>query len=102
MNTKKMIAFAAFALLFTASSAHAQLGATAPTGTIEAIVNPEMALTLQTPALVLTQTGNNYSNYTGTVNYTDFIRTTTTGGSGAVTVEVTTDFSNGSGNQPSV
>ena len=81
MNSKKMIVLAAFALLFTASAAHAQLGTTAPTATIEAIVNPEMALTIQTPALVLTQTGNNFSNYTGTVNYTYFIRTTTVGGS---------------------
>lgn len=102
MNSKKMIVLAAFALLFTASAAHAQLGTTAPTATITANVNPEMALTLQTPALVLTQTGNNFSPYTGTANYTYFIRTTTVGGSGAVTVEVTTDFSNGAANKPSV
>lgn len=89
-------------LLLAASTAFAQLGTTAPTATVKVIVNPEAALTIQTPALVLSQSGNNFTDYSGTTNFTYFIRTTLSGGTGNITLEVTTDFSAGGGNTPSV
>lgn len=78
-----------FAVLFTASLAHAQLGT--PTGitTVTVAVAPEAALLVAgTPNL--TSTGTNFSNYTGTSTLTYFIRTTS---SGSITLKVTTDFS---------
>jgi hypothetical protein len=98
---KKILALAA-ALLLATSLAYAQLGTTAPTGTVKVIVNAEAALTIQTTALTLTQTGSNFSDYTGTTPFTYFVRTTQSGGTGTITLEVTTDFSAGGGNSPSV
>ena len=48
----------------------------------------------------LTSTGTNFSNYTGTTSLTYFIRTTQSGGSGFIKLEVTTDFAPAGG--PSV
>jgi hypothetical protein len=101
---KKALALAAVALLLVASSALAQgaLGTTAPTATVTVAVGPEAALTIQTTALTLTQTGSNFTDYSGTTGFTYFIRTTKSGGSGSITLQVTTDFSSGGGNAPSV
>jgi len=98
---KKILVLAA-GLLLAASMAFAQLGASAPTATVQVNVNPEAALTIQTPALVLTQTGNNFTDYSGVTAFTYFIRTTKTGGTGSIVLEVSTDFSAGGGNTPSV
>jgi hypothetical protein len=98
---KKILALAA-ALLLATSLAYAQLGTTAPTGTVKVIVNAEAALTIQTTALTLNQTGSNFADYTGTTLFTYFVRTTQSGGTGTITLEVTTDFSGGGGNSPSV
>jgi len=100
---KKILALGALALLLPASSALAQtLGTTSPTATVAVNVGPEAGLTIQTAALTLTQNGNNFSDYTGTTNFTYFIRTTKSGGTGSIVLEVTTDFSSGGGNAPSV
>jgi hypothetical protein len=99
---KKVLALTALALLLAASSAPAQLGTTAPTATVAVNVGAEAALTIQTTALTLTQTGTNFSDYTGTTAFTYFIRTSKTGGTGSIVLEVTTDFSAGGGSSPSV
>lgn len=88
---KKILVFAA-GLMLAASTAFAQLGTTTVSGTVAVNVNPEAALTIQTPALTLTQTGNNFTDYSGTTNFTYFIRTTATGGTGSIVLEVTSDF----------
>jgi hypothetical protein len=98
---KKILALTA-ALLLATSLAHAQLGTTGPTATVAVNVNPEAALTIQTTALTLTQSGSNFADYTGTTNFTYFVRTTKGGGTGSITLEVTTDFSTGGGGSPSV
>jgi len=98
---KKILALAT-ALLLAASLAYAQLGTTAPTATVGVTVNAEAALTIQTTALTLNQTGSNFSDYTGTTNFTYFIRTAKTSGVGSIVLEVTGDFSAGGGNSPSV
>ena len=99
---KKILALTALALLLATSSALAQLGTSAPTATVSVSVGPEAALTIQTTALTLTQNGNNFADYTGTTNFTYFIRTTKSGGTGNIVLEVTSDFSAGGGNTPSV
>jgi hypothetical protein len=65
-------------------------------------VNAEAALTIQTTALTLTQTGSNFADYTGTTQFTYFIRTAKTDGVGSIVLKVTGDFSAGGGNSPSV
>jgi hypothetical protein len=80
-------------LLLTASLACAQSG----TGgtTVSVSVGAEAALTITDASTSLTSTGSNFSNYTGTTNLTYFIRTTASGGSGSIKLEVTTDFACG-------
>jgi len=80
-------------LMLVASSAFAQLGTTAPTATVAVICQPEAALTIQDTAITLTQTGTNFSDYTGTTGFTYFIRTTKVLGTGSIVLEVTSDFS---------
>ncbi|MGD0010231.1 MAG: hypothetical protein ABSE93_17000 [Terriglobia bacterium] len=101
---KKILALTVLALLLAASSALAQgaLGTTAPTATVTVNVATEAALTIQTAALTLNQTGSNFADYTGTTNFTYFIRTAKTGGVGSIVLEVTGDFSAGGGSSPSV
>ncbi|MGD1103193.1 MAG: hypothetical protein ABSA59_14150 [Terriglobia bacterium] len=92
---KKILALAAV-LLLAASAAFAQLG----TGTVNTNLNitviPEAALTIQTPNTSLTSPGTLFSNYTGTTNFTYFVRTAVSGGVSHITLAVTTDFA-GSG-----
>lgn len=96
---KKVSTMAGIVLLFT-TMAFAQLGTTAPTNTVSVSVAAEAALTIQTPTMNLTSTGTNFSNYTGTTNFTYFIRTTASGGAGSIVLKVESDFSGSGG--PSV
>ena len=99
--TKKLPILVA-SLMLAASTGFAQLGTTSPTATVAVNVNPEAALTIQTPALTLSQIGNNFTDYSGTTAFTYFIRTMKSGGTGNIVLQVTTDFSAGGGNAPSV
>jgi hypothetical protein len=94
-KTPKITFILAFALLFTASLAHAQ-----NTTTLSVTVSAEAALTVTTGTTNLTATGTTFNNYTGTTNMTYFIRTTQAGGTGNIKLQVTTDFSPAGG--PSV
>jgi hypothetical protein len=89
---KKSLVLIVAGLLLTASSGHAQLGSTTGTTTVNVTVGAEAALSITTGTTNLTSTGTNFSNYTGTTNLTYFVRTTATGGSGSITLRVTTDF----------
>jgi hypothetical protein len=90
------------ALFFTASFANAQLGTTTVTNVLDLTVVPEAALTIQAGHTFLTSPGTNFSPYTGTTNFTYFIRTTKVGGTGTITLEVTADFIGTPGASPSV
>jgi hypothetical protein len=96
---KKILTLAA-ALLVTASLAHAQLGTSSGTTTVSVTVGAEAALTAITGTTALTSTGTNFTNYTGTTSLTYYVRTTQSGGSGSITLKVTSDFSPANG--PSV
>jgi hypothetical protein len=87
----KILTLAA-ALVLTASLARAQLGTTTGTTTVTLTVSAEAALNVTTTTTSLASTGTNFSNYTGTTGLTYYVRTTLSGGSGSITLKVTTDF----------
>ena len=97
---KKIIALVGVALLLTASLAHAQLGTSTGTTTVSVTVAAEAALNITNGSTPLTSTGTNFTNYTGSTGLTYYVRTTQSGGSGSITLKVTTDFSPANG--PSV
>jgi hypothetical protein len=86
-------------VLFGTSLAHAQLGTTTATTTLNVTVSAEAALTVGA-STNLASTGSNFSNYTGSTSLTYFIRTSQSSGTGSIVVEVTSDFSPAGG--PSV
>jgi hypothetical protein len=96
---KKILTLVA-ALLLTVSLAHAQLGTSTGTTTVSVTVAAEAALNVTNGSTSLTSTGTNFTNYTGSTSLTYFVRTTQSGGSGSITLKVTTDFSPANG--PSV
>jgi len=96
----KIVALVAMALLLTVSFAHAQLGSSTGTTTVTVTVGAEAALNITNSSTPLTSTGTNFSNFTGSTGLTYFVRTTQSGGSGSITLKVTTDFSPANG--PSV
>jgi hypothetical protein len=96
---KKILTLAG-ALLLTASLARAQLGTTTGTTTVSVTVVAEAALSVTPSSTTLASTGTNFTNYTGSTSLTYYIRTTQSGGSGSLTLKVTSDFSPGNG--PSV
>ena len=72
------------------------------TSTLTLTVAPESAITVQSVALTESSgVGNFGSAYTGATTFTYKIRTAAAAG-GSITVKITSDFSNGTGNQPSV
>ena len=95
---KKLFSMAGIILLFTAM-AFGQLGTTNPTNNVNVNVAAEAALTIAGDA-TLSSTGTNFADYTGTTNFTYFIRTGAGAGSGSINLKVTTDFSPAGG--PSV
>jgi len=87
-------------LLGLAGIAQAQFASTGTT-TLSVTIAPEAALQINTATTTVTAAGTSFnSSYTGTTSLTYKIRTTTTTGSGAITLKVTTDFSPAGG--PSV
>jgi hypothetical protein len=90
---KKITTPVVAALLLTASLARAQLGNTTGTTTVSVTVTAEAGLTVTTTTTTLTESGANFSPYTGTTSMTYYIRTTASGGSGSIVLEVTSDFS---------
>ncbi|MGA2769547.1 MAG: hypothetical protein ABSG26_01900 [Bryobacteraceae bacterium] len=87
MTKKTTLIIVVCALLATASLAAAQ------TTTLSVAVGPEASLTVTTGTTTLTTGSTTFGNpYTGTTSLTYLIRTTKVGGTGSVTLKVTTDF----------
>jgi hypothetical protein len=100
MSIVKRNAIASFgALLIMAGTARAQslTGTTA----VQVAIAAEASLTINTATSTLSTIGATFSNpFTGTTSLTYKIRTTKVGGSGLITLKVTTDFAGAGG--PSV
>jgi hypothetical protein len=99
-ETMKKILLAAVALLLSASLAGAATVTATGTSTLSVTVSNEASITITTGTTTLGATGTVFNPYTGTTNFTYKIRTSQTGGSGSIQLEVTTDFSGTGG--PSV
>lgn len=85
------------ACFITAPAAKAQFAATGTT-TLSLTIGPEASIRVDTTTTSLTSPGI-FSNFSGTTSFTYKIRTTTAGGTGAITSQVTSDFT---GSGPSV
>ena len=89
---KRVILFAALVTLCLSPMAFAQFASTGTT-TLSVTVGPEAAIQVNTATTTLAAAGTNFNNpYSGTTNFTYKMRTTKSGGSGAITLKVTTDF----------
>ncbi|MBI2819381.1 MAG: hypothetical protein HYX73_05315 [Acidobacteria bacterium] len=84
--------------LLSSVSLFAQFGPTGTT-TLQVIVGTEAAIQVDTGTTSLTTAGS-FADYTGSTDYTYKIRTTQVGGTGAITLQITSDFSPAGG--PSV
>jgi hypothetical protein len=81
--------------------ARAQSFGPSGTTTLSVTVGPEASISIATATSALATTGTGFNNaFTGGTTFTYKIRSTKTGGTGSIGVEVTSDFSPGSG--PSV
>jgi hypothetical protein len=99
-STLKAIPLLALALLLSASRVHAQTGSPTGTTTVSVTIGPQAGLTITNGSTPLTAGGSNFNLFSGTTGLTYFVRTTTTGGGGSITLKVTSDFSPSGG--PSV
>jgi hypothetical protein len=96
---KKLILIVAIGGLFLAPAAQAQFAGTGTT-TVSVTVAAEAAIQVNTATTTLTNVGTIFNNYTGSTSLTYKMRTTKVGGSGTITLQVTSDFSPANG--PSV
>ena len=92
-NVLKTLPILAVGLLLTASLARAQFGSPTGTTTVTVTIGPQAGLNITNNSTPLTATGSNFNTFTGSTGLTYFVRTTTTGGGGSITLKVTTDFS---------
>jgi hypothetical protein len=80
-------------VLAHAGAVQAQFAGTGTT-TISVAVAPEAALQINTSTSTLSATGTTFNaNYTGSTSLSYKVRTTKVGGSGTITLKITTDFS---------
>ena len=96
--SKIKIAVLAVAIL-AAVSAQAQFAGTGTTS-VSVTVAAEASIQVNTATTTLTNVGTIFAAYTGTTSLTYKMRTTKVGGSGTITLQVTSDFSPANG--PSV
>ena len=94
---RKLLGLVLLGLLGSAN-VFAQFGPTGTT-TLQVTVATEAAIRIDTALTNLVSAGS-FANYIGSTNYTYKIRTSAVGGTGAVTVQITTDFAPAGG--PSV
>lgn len=92
-KTLGIISLLALGLLLTAPRAQAQTGAPTGTTTVSVTIGPQAGLTITNSSTPLAASGSNFNLFTGTTGLTYFVRTTTTGGGGSITLKVTSDFS---------
>jgi hypothetical protein len=99
---QSIVRIAALALAvgyFAMPNSYAQFAGTGTTA-VNVTVGAEAAIQVTTANSNLTSVGTTFANYTGSTNFSYKIRTTKVGGTGAITAQVTTDFSPAGG--PSV
>jgi hypothetical protein len=99
MKMSNRIAMLVISATLLTLSASAQFAATGTTS-VSVVVGAEASLQVNTATTNLTSGGTIFGAYTGTTSLTYKIRTTTSGGTGSITLEVTTDFAPAGG--PSV
>src|ERR1019366_819837 len=92
-KTLRTIPILALALLLSAPRVHAQSGSPTGTTTVSVTIGPQAGLTITNGSTPLTAGGSNFSQFTGSTLLTYFVRTTTTGGGGSITLKVSSDFS---------
>jgi hypothetical protein len=92
-KTLGIISLLALGLLLTAPRAQAQTGAPTGTTTVSVTIGPQAGLTVTNSSTPLAASGSNFNLFTGTTGLSYFVRTTTTGGGGSITLKVTSDFS---------
>jgi hypothetical protein len=92
-NFLKLLPILTLGLLLTAPRAQAQTGAPTGTTTVSVTIGPQAGLTITNSSTPLTASGSNFNLFTGSTALTYFVRTTTTGGGGSITLKVTSDFS---------
>ena len=93
-NTLKTLPLLALSLLLAASLAHAQFGSPTGTTTVTVTIGPMAGLNITNSSTPLALSG---TNFTGSTGLSYFVRTTTTGGGGSITLKVTSDFACGGG-----
>src|SRR6266404_3615006 len=91
-----MLAIAGILLTISAQAQFAGTGTT----TVSVTVGAEASLQVNTATTTLTNVGTIFNAYTGSTSLTYKMRTTKVGGSGTITLQVTSDFSPANG--PSV
>jgi hypothetical protein len=92
---KRLNVLAVLAVLCISSLSYAQFAGTGTT-TLSVTVGVEAAIHIDTSSTALNTSGGNFGNpYTGTTNFTYKVRTAQSGGSGSITLKVTTDFGAG-------
>lgn len=92
-RTLGIISLLALGILLTAPRAQAQTGSPTGTTTVSVTIGPQAGLTITNSSTPLTASGSNFNLFTGSTALTYFVRTTTTGGGGSITLKVTSDFS---------
>jgi hypothetical protein len=86
----KALPLLALGLLLMPSLAHAQFGSSTGVTTVSVTIGPQAGLNITNSSTPLSLSG---TNFTGSTGLSYFVRTTTTGGGGSITLKVTTDFS---------
>ena len=90
---RKLVPYVLIGLALLAVPAYAQFNNTGTT-LLSVSVGPEAAIRIDTSTTTLATSGTTFNNpYTGITNLTYKVRSTKVGGSGSITLQVTTDFS---------
>ena len=99
-NALKILPLLGVGLLLTASLARPQFGTSTGTTNVTVTIGAQAGLNITNSSTPLTATGTNFNTFTGSTGLTYFIRTSASGGSGSITLKVTSDFTPSGG--PSV
>lgn len=92
---KRLYVLAVLAVLCMSSLSYAQFAGTGTT-TLSVTVGTEASIRIDTGATTLATAGTNFTNpYSGTTNFTYKVRTKQSGGTGSITLRVSTDFGAG-------
>ena len=91
----KKLLFVFAAAIASTISANAQSFDSTGATTMSVTIAPEASISVGTSTTSLSSSGTLFSNYTGLTNFTYKVRTSGTGGSGSITLKVTSDFNEG-------